>query len=503
MVRLAPISLFALLLLVAGCSDDEAWTEKDIEALEGYQLSAGTSTVFNNSSFAYDTEADWVANIPANEKRFTHGDRLYDNPMNSGNGLGPVYAGYSCGSCHRNAGRTKPALWTQVGDDGSPFYGSGAYGFSSMLVYVTRKNGAFFQNYGRVIHDQSIMGVTAEGKLECRWHTQEFQFPDGEPYELAYPEYTLTDWYAPNYRNTDEPIRPEDLFCTVRIPLRHVGMGQMMALDREEIEALARQSNYPEYGISGRCNYITERGRLQLGLSGNKAQHADLTVELGFSSDMGVTNSRYPEEICEGQSQMQEGSMMGLLYDKLDIGTEDMEDVDFYLHGLGVPARRLGSNTTPTQYKGRTLTERELVAIGEKMFYEAKCHLCHVTTLHTRPRGATLLNGTQLPWLGNQTIHPYSDFLLHDMGSELMGVGLDDHYISGLARGNEWRTTPLWGIGLQEKVNAHTYFLHDGRARNLQEAILWHGGEGEASKNLFRKMAKDDRQALIKFLESL
>lgn len=503
MVRLAPISLFALLLLVAGCSDDEAWTEKDIEALEGYQLSAGTSTVFKNSSFAYDTEADWVANIPANEKRFTHGDRLYDNPMNSGNGLGPVYAGYSCGSCHRNAGRTKPALWTQVGDDGSPFYGSGAYGFSSMLVYVTRKNGAFFQNYGRVIHDQSIMGVTAEGKLECRWHTQEFQFPDGEAYELAYPEYTLTDWYAPNYRNTDEPIRPEDLFCTVRIPLRHVGMGQMMALDREEIEALARQSNYPEYGISGRCNYITERGRLQLGLSGNKAQHADLTVELGFSSDMGVTNSRYPEEICEGQSQMQEGSMMGLLYDKLDIGTEDMEDVDFYLHCLGVPARRLGSNTTPAQYKGRTLTERELVAIGEKMFYEAKCHLCHVTTLHTRPRGATLLNGTQLPWLGNQTIHPYSDFLLHDMGSELMGVGLDDHYISGLARGNEWRTTPLWGIGLQEKVNAHTYFLHDGRARNLQEAILWHGGEGEASKNLFRKMAKDDRQALIKFLESL
>ena len=503
MARLAPISLFALLLLLAGCSDDEAWTEKDIEALEGYQLSAGTSTVFKNSSFAYDTEADWVANIPANEKRFTHGDRLYDNPMNSGNGLGPVYAGYSCGSCHRNAGRTKPALWTQVGDDGSPFYGSGAYGFSSMLVYVTRKNGAFFQNYGRVIHDQSIMGVTAEGKLECRWHTQEFQFPDGEPYELAYPEYTLTDWYAPNYRNTDEPIRPEDLFCTVRIPLRHVGMGQMMALDRDEIEALARQSNYPEYGISGRCNYITERGRLQLGLSGNKAQHADLTVELGFSSDMGVTNSRYPEEICEGQSQMQEGSMMGLLYDKLDIGTEDMEDVDFYLHGLGVPARRLGSNTTPAQYKGRTLTERELVAIGEKMFYEAKCHLCHVTTLHTRPRGATLLNGTQLPWLGNQTIHPYSDFLLHDMGSELMGVGLDDHYISGLARGNEWRTTPLWGIGLQEKVNAHTYFLHDGRARNLQEAILWHGGEGEASKNLFRKMAKDDRQALIKFLESL
>ena len=499
--------LAVVLTALWSCENDglEVNDIRDIEVPEGFVLSAGTSTVFKNSSYAYDTDANWVASIPANEKRFTHGDRLYDNPLNSGSGLGPVYAGYSCGSCHRNAGRTKPGLWTQNGQDpdGTPVYGSGAYGFSSMLVYVTRKNGAFFQDYGRVIHDQNIMGVTAEGKLECRWHSQQFQFPDGEPYELVYPEYTITDWYKPTYRDTDEPIRPEDLFCTVRIPLRHVGMGQMMALDPNEIEALAQRSNYPEYGISGRCNYITERGKLRLGLSGNKAQHADLTVELGFSSDMGVTNSRYPEEICERQMQMQQGSMMGLLYDKLDISTEDMEDVDYYLHGLGVPARRLGSATTQVTYKGNRISERQLIEKGEQMFFEAKCHLCHVTTLHTKPRGATLLNGTELPWLGNQTIHPYSDFLLHDMGSEIMGVGLNDNYVSGLARGNEWRTTPLWGIGLQEKVNAHTYFLHDGRARNLQEAILWHGGEGEASKNLFRKMHKDDRSALIKFLESL
>ena len=507
MKNIARLFLAVVLTALWGCENDglEVNDIRDIEVPEGFVLSAGTSTVFKNSSYAYDTDADWVASIPANEKRFTHGDRLYDNPLNSGTGLGPVYAGYSCGSCHRNAGRTKPGLWTQNGQDpdGTPVYGSGAYGFSSMLVYVTRKNGAFFQDYGRVIHDQSIMGVTAEGKLECRWHSEQFQFPDGEPYELVYPEYTITDWYKTTYRDTDEPIRAEDLFCTVRIPLRHVGMGQMMALDPNEIEALAQKSNYPEYGISGRCNYITERGQLRLGLSGNKAQHADLTVELGFSSDMGVTNSRYPEEICEGQMQMQQGSMMGLLYEKLEISTEDMEDVDYYLHGLGVPARRLGSATTQVDYKGKRISERQLIEKGEQMFYEAKCHLCHVTTLHTKPRGATLLNGTELPWLGSQTIHPYSDYLIHDMGSEIMGVGLNDNYVSGLARGNEWRTTPLWGIGLQEKVNAHTYFLHDGRARNLQEAILWHGGEGEASKNLYKKMHKEDRGALIKFLESL
>ena len=468
-------------VFLASCEDDEGLDVVDIEVPDGYALSAGTSTNFLSSSYAYDTEADWVSG--KNLVRFHNGDKLYDNVRTSsseyGGGLGPVYAGYSCGSCHRNAGKTKPAVWTQ---NSKGEYGSGDTGFSSMLVYVTRKNGAFFQDYGRVIHDQSIYGVKAEGKLRVDWRYEKGTFPDGEEYELACPTYTITDWYA-------DSIRPEDLFCTVRVPLRHVGMGQMMAIDRSEIESLAAKSNYPEYGISGRCNYITERGMKQLGLSGNKAQHADLTVELGFSSDMGCTNSRYPEEICEGQSQMTQGSMMGLAYDQLDVSTEDMEDIDLYMHCLSVPARRNVNNRT--------------VYRGEQKFYEAKCHLCHVTTLHTQARGATLLNGTQLPWLGKQTIHPYSDFLLHDMGSEIMGVGLNDNYVSGLARGNEWRTTPLWGIGLQERVNGHTYFLHDGRARNLTEAILWHGGEGEASKRLFMKMSSDDRKALIRFLESL
>ena len=478
-INLKHIFLFPLATVaLAACDvDEEGFTEADFEVPTGYALSAGTSTIFSTSSFAFDSEADWVTGDL--KKRFMRGDKLYDDARTSSNGygggLGPVYAGYSCGSCHRNAGRTKPALWEDA-------EGSGSYGFSSMLVYVTRKNGVFFQDYGRVIHDQAIYGVEPEGKIHVTKHYQKFQFPDGEEYELCYPEYSISEWYA-------DSVRPEDLFCSVRIPLRHVGMGQIMALDPVEIEALARKSNYPEWGISGRCNYINERGQRRLGVGGNKAQHADLTIELGFSSDMGVTNSRYPEEICEGQRQMEQGSLMGLLYDQLDISTEDMEDVDLYLQCLGVPARRNVNNKT--------------VRRGQDLFYQAGCGLCHAATLHTRARGTKLLNGTQLPWLGRQTIHPYSDFLLHDMGSEIMGVGLNDNYVSGLARGNEWRTTPLWGIGLQEKVNGHTYFLHDGRARNFTEAIMWHGGEGEASKNKFKNMSRDDRHALVRFLESL
>ncbi len=506
------LSTIGLISLTA-CNDDEdenitSFMETHAGDLENYALSAGTSTIFYNSSKAYDIDAEWLSGTYAT--RFQRGNRLYDNVTDN---YGPVYAGYSCGSCHMNAGRTNPGTWNQIGTkgDGTPVYGSGTNGMSAMLVYITRKNGAFFQDYGRVVHDQAIYGVTAEGKLNVTYSYEKGKFHDGEEYELACPHFEVTSWYKkmwdPILKDSVE-IKPEELFCTVRIPLRHVGMGQMMAIDRNEIAQLAAKSNYPEYGIHGKANYITERGVYGIGLSGNKAQHQDLTVELGFSSDMGATNSRYPEEICEGQSQMTQGSMMGLAYDKLDVNTEDMENVDLYMHSLGVPARRLGSktqNVTLAKSDGSSvsMTEREAVARGEQMFYQAKCHLCHVTTLHTQNRGVALLNGTQLPWLGNQTIHPYSDYLIHDMGSEIMGVGLNDNYVSGLARGKDWRTTPLWGIGLQQKVNGHTYFLHDGRARNLTEAILWHGGEGEASKNLFKKMDKADRQALIKFLQSL
>lgn len=450
----------------SGLEDKEIYTASGRLALPE-ELSAGISTTFMSSSKAYDQSSSWVEGELL--QRFTSGDNLYDNSRTGDEdpytgGLGPVYAGYSCGSCHKNAGRTRPTLFS----DG----GSGRYGFSSMLVYISRKNGAFFRDYGRVLHDQSIYGVKPEGKLKVTYTEETFQFPDGEEYKLQTPHYRITDWYA-------DSIRPEDLNITVRIPLRHVGMGQMMALDLDELQKLAAQSNYPEYGISGRLNYIVERGVRQIGVSGNKAQHADLTVELGFSSDLGVTNDRYPEEIAHGQSQM-----MGFANYGIQISTREMEDVDLYMQALGVPYRRNVNNAT--------------VKRGEELFYAAKCHLCHTPTLHTRQQGSVLLNGTQLPWLGGQVIHPYSDYLLHDMGT-----GLDDQYVSGLAQGCEWRTTPLWGIGLQEVVNGHTYFLHDGRARNLTEAIMWHDGEGAVSRTLYARMNKKDRDAVLEFLRSL
>lgn len=454
--------------LLMGCEaeDLEDWQVRkpNGNVASDKELSAGISTIFSSAPDAYDTQADWVTGEL--EERFNKGDHLYDDARGvdnvHGGGLGPLYAGYSCGSCHKSTGRTTPALASG---------GSGS-GFSSMLIYISRKTGGYFPDYGRVLHDQSIYGTKPEGRLKITTTTKRYTFPDGEEYELMTPHYEITEWYA-------DSIPVEDLRISVRQPLRHVGMGQMMALDHDLLKQVAAKSNYPEYGISGRLNYITEKGVYGIGVSGNKAQHQDLTVELGFSSDLGVTNDRFPHEVGEGQS-----NMMGFAMSGAQVSTEDMENVDLYMQSVGVPARRD--------------VDDPVVMRGEQLFYEAKCHLCHVTTLKTRPRGSVLLNNTELPQLGNQVIHPYSDFLLHDMGVEL-----GDDYTSGLANGNEWRTTPLWGLGLQEVVNGHTYFLHDGRARNLVEAIMWHGGEGAASRELFSRMTKEEREAVITFLESL
>ncbi len=444
-------------------------TEEDIIIRDQYgnqaeaaQLSAGTATIFNIGKSAYDTPASWVTGSLL--ERFYAGDKLYDDNRGTEQGKGPLYAGSSCGSCHSNAGRTFPSLYANNG--------SGTGGFSSQLVYITRQNGVFFRNYGRVLHDQSIYGVEAEGKLKASFTEETFYFPDGEPYTLLTPHYEIIEWYA-------DSIAPEDLIIDVHIPLRHVGMGQIMALDTDELRRLAAQSNYPEYGISGRLSVITERNQTHVGVGGNKAHHADLTVELGFSSDMGVTNDRFPLEVCDGQSQM-----LGYSHYGIQITTREMEDVDLYMSCLGVPARR---NINDPQ-----------VVKGEEKFYEAKCHLCHTPTLHTRQDPPVLLNGTRLPWLANQTIHPYSDFLLHDMGP-----GLDNHVRTGSAYSYEWRTTPLWGIGLQQTVNGHTRFLHDGRARNFIEAIMWHDGEGAVSRDIFARMSKEDRDAVVAFLNSL
>ena len=149
----------------------------------------------------------------------------------------------------------------------------------------------------------------------------------------------------------------------------------------------------------------------------------------------------------------------------------------FYTRNLGVPARR-------------DIGEPQVLA-GKRLFYEANCIGCHTPKFVTRRDSIGEEQSFQLIW-------PHTDLLLHDMGE-----GLADGRPEGEANGREWRTPPLWGIGLTKTVSGHTLFLHDGRARNLLEAILWHGGEAEASKERVVAMTREERAALLAFLRSL
>lgn len=453
------------LLVAAGCT----YPHFDEELV--YQ--GGDHTIFENTSLAFDSPVPIVAENEALLARFLRGDVLYDRPRVASpadvpgtGGLGPLYTAKSCTQCHQGAGRTRPTLFT---------HGGTGFDFSTFLVFIRSRNGQNLRSYGRVLHDHAVFPAVPEGRLRVEYEEicDRFPTPDAEEYCLLRPRYWIEDWYA-------EDIAAEDLVMSVRTPLRHLGLGLMMALDREQLRQLAR-IQYPEYGISGRLAWVYERGRWEIGVSGHKAQHSDLTIELGFASHMGVTSERYPEESSFGQPQFSEDF-------GIEISTEDLADVDFYLYNIGVPARRMVDD--PRVQRGRA------------MFYEARCHLCHTPTLRTQPRsadGPAILDGTRLPWLAGQTIHPYSDFLLHDMGADL-----GDDYSQFNASGNEWRTAPLWGIGLQEIVNGHMHMLHDGRARNFIEAIMWHKDEeGRVSYDIFRHMPKEDRDALVSFLRSL
>ena len=178
--------LFALsgsLLCSCESEDLENWQVKkpNGQVASEKELSAGISTIFSNAPDAYDTQANWVTGEL--ETRFNRGDGLYDDARGvenvDGGGLGPLYAGYSCGSCHKSTGRTRPAI-----ADG----GSGP-GFSSMLIYISRKSGGYFQDYGRVLHDQAIYGTKPEGRVKITTTSQKYTFPDGEEYELVTPHY--------------------------------------------------------------------------------------------------------------------------------------------------------------------------------------------------------------------------------------------------------------------------------------------------------------------------
>ncbi|RZI55067.1 MAG: c-type cytochrome, partial [Pseudomonas sp.] len=256
------------------------------------------------------------------------------------------------------------------------------------------------------------------------------------------------------------------------------GMGLLDSISEATILENSDPLDMNKDGISGRPNYVFSHSlqRDEIGRFGWKANEPTLHDQdaAAFNGDMGLTTTLFPGENC--------GTDQSVCKDLPNGGEPEVTDKQLnlmvhYSKFVAVPARR--NSELPDVIKGREL------------FIEANCQSCHRPTMTTRDDASHKL-------LSGQKIWPYTDLLIHDMGDELA-----DNRPDGLANGSEWRTSPLWGIGLTAAVNGHEFYMHDGRARTLEEAILWHGGEAEASRETFKGMTAENRAALLEFLKSL
>ena len=254
-----------------------------------------------------------------------------------------------------------------------------------------------------------------------------------------------------------------------------MGWGYWKLFDEADIVALSDVDDLNGDGISGKPNlaWNVAEGKKTLGRFGWKAANPSLLQQSAgaYNEDIGITSFVFPGESSHRQAQY-DG-----LDDEYEVSDSILHSVAFYIRTLAVPARRSADNAH--------------VLAGKQIFIDAKCSSCHVPRLRTKTDVA-------FPEISNQVIFPYTDMLVHDMGPELA-----DNRPDFDADGQEWRTAPLWGIGLTRVVNGHQNFLHDGRARTMLEAIMWHGGEATQSREYVRTLSKSDRDNLIKFLESL
>lgn len=380
-------------------------------------------------------------------------------------GLGPLFLARSCSACHLRDGRGVPPTDQQD---------------SPALLFRLSIPGKGPQGetvpdpvYGGQLASLAIPGEEPEGTMTIRYTEVPGEFVDGSIYSLRIPTYR----FAPSGK-----FGPPDpaLLIGPRIASAVFGLGLLEAVPEDLILSHADPDDDDHDGISGRANRVwnPESKRREVGRFGWKANQADIRQQTAaaFLGDIGITSSIHPQEdLTEAQRQF----LAGLHFDpEPELDDKTLGRVVRYLQTLAPPARRRVSDPE--------------VLRGEQLFRAANCTACHLPELQT----AADVPG--LPELAGQTIQPYTDLLLHDMGP-----GLADNRPDFEASGSEWRTPPLWGIGLTEVVNGHTNFLHDGRARNLEEAILWHGGEAQSSRDYFAALNAEERIALFSFVNSL
>ena len=397
----------------------------------------------------------------------------------SSDGLGPLFNARACQRCHLKDGRGHPPAPGERAESMFLRLSIPAPGPSDgNAPGKTPRAGVPEPTYGGQLQNFSVQGVPAEGEMTIAYRERPVALADGESASLRVPVYGITGLgYG--------PLHP-DTMLSPRVTPPIIGMGLLEAVPEEDILAGADPDDADGDGISGRPNRVwsDEHRKPMLGRFGWKAAQPTAAQQAAgaFRGDIGISTPLYTEPYgdCTEAQQPCRAAPHGGASDP-EYGAEataQMFDLlVFYSRNLAVPARR---NLRDPQ-----------VLEGKRLFYEADCIACHRPKFVTRRDSIGKEQSFQLIW-------PYTDLLLHDMGE-----GLADNRPEGEAGGREWRTPPLWGIGLTKTVNGHTLFLHDGRARNLLEAILWHGGEAEAAKQRVVAMTRAERTALLAFLNSL
>ncbi|MEM9371429.1 MAG: di-heme oxidoredictase family protein [Pseudomonadota bacterium] len=457
----------------------------DFSAPERFEgLPAGAATVRARS--IRDAFSQASGNISfEGELNFKVGNGLFKkvwvsapSSTRASDGLGPLYNARSCQRCHLKDGRGHPpegpddsaiSMFLRVSIPGGP-----EDVIAGIEDYIATRPEP---TYGTQLQDFALPGHKAEYRFDVQYEEIEVPLSDSETASLRKPTYRALDLgYG--------PLHP-DAMLSPRVAPQMIGLGLLEAIPAADILANADPEDANGDGISGRPNIVwsTEYQQPMLGRFGLKAglptvRHQSASA---FAGDIGISNPLFPAGAGECTAEQtaclaaRDGAHEA--EDGFEVSNEGLELVTFYSRNLAVPARRD--------------IDDPAVLHGKRVFYETGCIACHTPKFVTHRLSGRDEQSFQLIW-------PYTDMLLHDMGD-----GLADHRPEARATGREWRTPPLWGIGLTETVSGHTYFLHDGRARNLLEAILWHGGEAQAQRNAVVSMPKTDRDALVRFLESL
>ncbi len=473
---LLPLRLSALFLALglSACDDAPRFTKAE----PGEARSGGAATVRKTDQNAFSLPS---ANLPPSRRvDFSVGNSFFRSPWviapsttTARDGLGPLFNTNACQNCHIKDGRGHPPT-------------PDAANAVSMLVRLSIPDAPQFAKlieqvgvvpepvYGGQFQDMAVPGVAPEGKVRVDYTPVPVRFKDGTEVELRKPLLQITQLgYG--------PMHPDTRF-SARVAPPMIGLGLLEAIPEEAILANATAQAKANNGIHGRPNQVWDDAlqKTVMGRFGWKAGQPNLNQQNvhAFSGDMGLTTSLRPFDDCtDAQTACKQAPNGNGPDGEPEVSDNILRLVLFYSRNLAVPARR-GVN------------DADVIA-GKNLFFQAGCDSCHT------PKYTTAANAAE-PELASQVIRPYSDLLLHDMGD-----GLADNRTEFQASGRDWRTPPLWGIGLTQAVSGHTQFLHDGRARNLLEAVLWHGGEAQAAQQQVLSFNAEQRAALLAFLNSL